>query len=158
MSVFRYGFIATGNNMLYKHLLATIDLSPRSSQIIERAVDLATYNNATLDVVYVIEHLLVTYVGELSIPININLAQTIKSEAQKALTELCQKSNIPPERKHILSGCVKQTIIELAEKLNIDLIIIGAHNYHGLDKLLSSRTNAIIHRALCDVLTVQAKE
>lgn len=144
--------------MPYKHLLATIDLSPRSPQIIERATELAICNNATLDVVHVMEHFLVSYAGELSIPININLEQTIKSEAQKALAELCKKSNTPVERQHTLSGCVKQTVIELAERLKIDLIIVGTHGHHGLDKLLGSRTNAILHRAICDVLAVQAKE
>ena len=143
--------------MSYKHLLATIDLSPRSPQIIKRAIELAICHNSTLDVVHVIEYFLVAYAGEFSIPINVNLEQTIKFEAQKALAKLCQKANTPPERQHTLSGCVKQTVIELAERLKIDLIIVGTHGHHGLDKLLGSRTNAILHRAVCDVLVVRAK-
>ncbi|ACJ19232.1 universal stress protein [Coxiella burnetii] len=144
--------------MHYKHILAAIDLSPRSQEVIDRAAEVAASNNATLDVVHVIEHSPVAYGGEFSIPINVNLEQTIESEARKALTELCHTVKVPSERQHTLSGVVKHMVIELAEKLNIDLIVVGTHGHHGLDKLLGSRANAILHLATCDVLAVWMKE
>ncbi|WP_220460082.1 MULTISPECIES: universal stress protein [unclassified Colwellia] len=45
-----------------------------------------------------------------------------------------------------------------AEHEHVDLIITGSHGVHGLQLLLGSTTNAILHGAICDVLAVRFKE
>ena len=144
--------------MHYKHILAAIDLSPYSQEVIDRAAEVAASNNATLDVVHIIEHSPVAYGSEFSIPINVNLEKTIESKTRKALAELCHTVKAPSERQHILSGVVKHMVIELTQKLNIDLIVVGTHGHHGLNKLLGCRANAILHVATCDVLAVRMKK
>ncbi|MBA6354230.1 universal stress protein, partial [Colwellia sp. BRX9-1] len=43
-------------------------------------------------------------------------------------------------------------------KENVDLIITGSHGVHGLQLLLGSTCNAILHGAKCDVLAVRYPE
>jgi universal stress protein A len=144
--------------MKYKHILFAADLAPNCEQVAKRAHDIATECNATLDVVHVVEHSPIAYGGEFSVPIDINLEQTIETEARKMLNALCAKFSIAENKQHVLIGAVKHSVMMLAKKLNIDLIIVGTHGHHGIDKLLGSRANAILHGATCDVLAVRVNE
>lgn len=144
--------------MHYQHILAAVDLSPQSKQVLQRATEIARQNHASLDVIHVVEHSPVAYGGEFSIPIDVNLEHTIETQARESLFALCNEENIGEKNQHVLNGSVKRTVIELADKLNASLIIVGTHGHHGIDKLLGSRANAILHGAKCDVLAVRAKE
>ena len=64
--------------------------------------------------------------------------------------------NIAKEDQHVKVGAVKTELLEIADKLAIDLIVIGSHGRHGLGRLLGSTANAVLHGALCDVLVVRA--
>ena len=52
-------------------------------------------------------------------------------------------------------GAPKNVIIHQAEKLKADLIIVGSHGRHGIQLLLGSTANGVIHHAHCDVLAVR---
>lgn len=144
--------------MTYQHILLATDLAPNGRQVAKQAYDIAKECNATLDIVHVVEHSPIAYGGEFSVPIDINLEQTIESEAQKLLKLLSTEFSIPDNKQHVLVGAVKYSVMMLAKKLNIDLIIVGTHGHHGIDKLLGSRANAILHGATCDVLAVRVNE
>ena len=144
--------------MPYQHLLVAIDLSPRSHQVVSRAAQIALRNKATLHIIHVIEHSPIAYGGEFSIPIDVNLEHTIESKSRESLAELGSEFNTPEAHQYVINGSVKHTVVDLANKLNIYLIILGTHGHHGIDKLLGSRANAILHAAKCDVLAVRAKD
>jgi len=143
--------------MGYKHILIATDLSKNSANAAKRARALADKHNATLDIVHVIEHFTSPFGGEITIPVNVTLEQTIEAEIRKVLDEQAEKLNIPPEHQHLITGSVKRAILELADTLKIDLIVVGTHGYKGLDILLGSSANAILNGAKCDVLAVRAQ-
>jgi universal stress protein A len=144
--------------MKYRHLLVAVDLSPVTEQVLTRAKEIASENNALFSMVHVMEHSPVAYGGEFSIPIDVNLEQTLETEARKEMGRLGAKYGIPPQQQYLEAGSVKLAVTELSQKLGVDLIIAGTHGHHGLDILLGSRANAILHNAQCDVLVIRVKE
>lgn len=144
--------------MPYQHILVAVDLSPQSNQVAERASQIAQQNQASLAIVHVVEHSPVAYGGEFSIPIDVNLEHTIETQARESLAVLSKAVRISEKSQYVLNGSVKRAVIDLAENLHTDLIIVGTHGHHGIDKLLGSRANAILHGANCDVLAIRAKE
>jgi len=52
-------------------------------------------------------------------------------------------------------GQSKRSIISWAQERNIDLIVMGSHGRHGVERLLGSVSNAVLHKATCDVLIVK---
>jgi universal stress protein A len=42
--------------------------------------------------------------------------------------------------------------------LNVDLIVVGSHGRHGLQLILGSTANAVLHHASVDVIAVRVKE
>lgn len=142
----------------YKHILVAVDLSPVTDQVLAKAREIAKESQAQLSMVHVMEHSPVAYGGEFSIPVDVNLEQSLEKEVRSELEKLATKYEIEPEHTFLESGSVKLSVTDLAQKLHADLIVAGTHGHHGLDLLLGSRANAILHRAQCDVLVVRIKE
>jgi len=144
--------------MKYTNILLATDLSAQSEYVAKRACDMAEGSNATLSVVYVMEHSPVAYGGEYSIPIDANLEETLEKQAHDSVAKLGEKFAIAASHQHLASGSVKLAVIDTAEEIGADLIVVGTHGHHGLDVLLGSRANAILHNAKCDVLVVRVKD
>lgn len=142
----------------YNHVLLASDLSTHSEQIAGRASEMARESNAKLSVVYVMEHSPIAYGGEYSIPIDANLEETLEKQACESLAKLGKKFNIEQSNQYLASGSVKLAVVDTAKEIGADLIVVGTHGHHGLDVLLGSRANAILHNAKCDVLVVRAKD
>src|SRR3990167_41905 len=139
------------------HILLATDLSPQSGFVAKRAAKMAELWHAKLSVVHVAERAIVAYGGEYSLPIGVEFEASLKERAKKNLAKLGKKYGIPEKRQYLAEGSIKANVIECAEKISADLIVVGTHGHHGIDVLLGSQANAILHAANCDVLIVHIK-
>lgn len=58
-----------------------------------------------------------------------------------------------------LSGSPDSRIVETAEAMNADLIIVGSHGYNRWERLLlGSVSDSVVHHAPCSVLVVRSKK
>ena len=57
-------------------------------------------------------------------------------------------------RQLVLAGSPRSVILSYAEAQQVDLIVAGRHGRGGIQQLLGSTANALVHRARCEVLTV----
>ncbi len=84
---------------------------------------------------------------------------------EKALTALKREvvaliSSALPGRSnctaHIAEGSAASEIVEMAEKLKVDLIVMPSHNYSKVERLLiGSVTSKVAERAHCSVLVLR---
>jgi universal stress protein A len=139
----------------YHHILVATDLSPQSDKTVQRAREMAQESQAKLSIVYVMEHTPVAYGGECAIPIDANLEESLEKKAQDSLIQLGNKFGVASPDQHLASGSVKLAVIDTAEDIQADLIVVGAHSHHGIDALLGSRANSILNHAKCDVLVIR---
>ncbi len=139
----------------YKHILIAIDLSPESSKIVEHGTALAKANSSELSLVHVVEHVASIYDSEASFPEIPDIEKRLTEKATAGLEKVKQDYQIPDAECHIRCGTPKHVIVDLAKETNVDLIVIGSHGRHGLQLLLGSTANGILHLATCDVLAVR---
>ena len=146
----------------YRHILVATDFSKYADAAIKKAVELAQPFDSKISIVHAADTLssdMYPYIGELAVPVlvdNPELAQKQQHRIEKEITEQLEKlgySNENFETKVIADHPVN-SIIEYAEKNNVDLIVMGSHGRRGLARLLGSSTNGVINHAPCDVLTV----
>jgi universal stress protein A len=143
--------------LLYKHVLFAADLSEDTDAVAQRASFLAKRSQAKLSIIHVLEHTPIVYGGgEFSIPLDMSLEEQLAVNARLALGVLSNRLNIPEQNQFIAHGSVKREIIDLAQKINADLIIVGCHGHSGIEMFLGSTANAILHAAKCDVLAVRS--
>jgi len=142
----------------YQKILVAVDLSSESKLVLQKAQQIAG-PDADLHVVYVQEPMDNVYVG--IVPQSAafsglgDLEAQLGEELKEKLSALGDKFGLPPERLHILHGSPAHEIHRFAKEHASELIVIGTHGQRGLQLLLGSTANSVLHGARCDVLSVR---
>jgi universal stress protein A len=138
----------------YQHILAAVDLSDENKIVASRAWEMAQSNHGKLTLLHVVEYIPVDIYGEVMMPMDQDLEEQMVAHANTSLHELTQKLKLQGADERVARGSTKAEIINVAEELGADLIIIGRHGRHGISRLLGSTANAVLHHAPCDVLAI----
>lgn len=141
----------------YQHIVVGIDLSPESAQVVERARQVATNNQASLHLVHVIEPLTFAYGGDIPMDLT-EIQQQLQAQARTQLHKLAAQYQLDADQCRLLVGEPAAELHQLAQELSADLIVVGSHGRHGLALLLGSTANGVLHGAQCDVLAVRVEE
>jgi universal stress protein A len=146
--------------MAYKHVLAAVDLSEESAQVLEKARSQADQHGAKLSVVTVVKPLTQVYGGIDVAPLAgsaVSFEEQAVDQAENQLRQLTGKFKVADEDVHVILGAPAHDIRELAGQLDADLIVIGTHGRHGLGLLLGSTASAVLHGVERDVLAVRVR-
>jgi len=102
------------------------------------------------------------YAGYL--PSTDEIETTVRENAEKILETTGNKLKELFAAKHVfivtelLNGSPESRIVEKAEEIEADLIIVGSHGYNRWERLLlGSVSDSVIHHAPCSVLVVRSK-
>lgn len=144
----------TNNSPLYRHIIAGLDLSEESPQVLAKAVALATACGAHLSVAHVIEPITFAYGGDMPVDLS-EVQEQLQIKAETELQRLAQMAGFPIQQEHVLVGQPATELHYLAKQQDADLIIVGSHGRKGLALLLGSTSNSVLHGASCDVLAVR---
>jgi|ADIF01.1.fsa_nt_gi universal stress protein A len=138
----------------YAKILVAVDLSPESEQVLQIATDMAEMNNAQIALMHVTEHpqAIFTHWSDYVVPYS---EEHIRSQLFKNLVELAQNSGISSDLVSVEFGRTVDAIVSRADAENFDLIVLGSHGRHGVQLLLGSTANGVLHHAKCDVLAVR---
>ena len=144
--------------MKYQHVLLAMDLHPDCDTVLaEKAMHIAQRNEAQLTLVHAVEHVN-TYGAGFAYPVVGDIETELLEEAKKSVSLVCAKFGVSEKDSVIEVGSPKNVILDTAERLNVDLIVVGSHGRHGLQLLLGSTANAVLHNAKCDVLAVRVQD
>ena len=142
----------------YQKIMVAVDLSSESEAVLQKA-ELIAGPNAEIHLVYVQEPMDNVYVG--IVPQSAafsglgDLEAQLGEELKQKLSVLGEKFNVPTECLHILHGSPAHEVHRFAKDNDVQLIVIGTHGQKGLQLLLGSTANAVLHGAGCDVLAVR---
>lgn len=142
-----------------KKILVPIDISEMelTKQVIPHVEGYAKQNDATIHFLAVIPDY--TYFASygLGYASVVPDAREREAEAMKALSEIVAKFSLPGDRveKHVLSGTPKDHILQLAEDIDADVIILASHRPSMSTYLLGSNAAAVVRHAKCSVLVVR---
>ena len=84
-----------------------------------------------------------------------DLEAQLGEELKEKLGALGKEFGLPSESLHILRGSPAHEIHRFAKEHASQLIVIGTHGQRGLQLLLGSTANSVLHGARCDVLSVR---
>jgi universal stress protein A len=140
--------------IVYKNVLFATDFDEVGIHAAHKARKIAKENNATLNLVHVVEPIpAYAYPGFAGFA---EVEVAIREQAQKELASLAKELGVPTAHCFLEFGSVKNEVLKMAAEKRIDLIVTGSHGKHGLALLLGSTATAILHGAKCDVLIVHA--
>lgn len=142
----------------YQKILVAVDLSSESDLVLQKA-QLIAGADVDMHVVYVQEPMDNVYVG--IVPQSAafsglgDLEAQLGEELKEKLSTLGEKFNLHVDHLHILHGSPAHEIHRFAKDYGSQLIVIGTHGQKGLQLLLGSTANSVLHGAGCDVLSVR---
>lgn len=143
---------------MYRKVLVGLDLSQESQQVMERARSLVAADSE-IHIVYVFEPVDAVYFGVVPYAPVMGGADSfedsVRSEMRNRLNDLGQKYQIPEPARHLITGSPAAEMRRLADEQGFDLIVVGTHGRAGVQLLLGSTANAVLHGAQCDVLAVR---
>lgn len=147
--------------LTFKHILCPVDFSDTSNHALHAAIELAVQLNADLHLIHVYQYPAFTMPEtDMAIPVDISLQdeyrQRLEDKLQKHAAE--NTTEALALSSSLLEGIPYQEIVNAAEKLNSDLIVMGTHGRSGLaHMLLGSVTERVVRTAKIPVLSVPIK-
>ncbi|MGV0035516.1 MAG: universal stress protein [Candidatus Azotimanducaceae bacterium WSBS_2022_MAG_OTU7] len=141
----------------YSKILLAVDFHDDNAVVVETAQDLAGLYKSELHIVHVNEPLGMAYAADgISWGDQVYaLESNIHKESQKKMNELAHELKLPDGQIHLLEGRPALRIHELCEAQKFDLIVMGTHGQSGLQLLLGSTANSVLHGSGCDVLAIR---
>jgi len=142
---------------MFTQILVAIDGSKISDRALKIALDEAKVWNATVNVIYVVETGLFS-----SLPMDNTweiMYSMLEKEGQDALDEAKKEADA---RHIILKATMKQghagnEIVNTAEDLGADLVIVGSHGRSEVDRiLLGSVSSFVVSHSKVSVMVVRA--
>jgi universal stress protein A len=140
----------------YKKILVLVDLSPDSEQVAMAGRDLAAYSNASLVVLHVVDFVPVEPLGESLMP-TAPIEEELVKGARAKLGVLIERLALPRAQARVEAGNTKAGILRVADEEQVDLIVLGSRERHGLAILVNFTEDTVLHAAHCDVLAVRLK-
>jgi nucleotide-binding universal stress UspA family protein len=133
-------------------ILVALDGSAREPEVFRTAARLAAAEGASLNICRAV-----------TIPIGLpdavwsmSMAQldaTLIAEAQRAAD--ARAAEVPGAKAFVRMGQPADVVCDVAKELGADLVVIGAHGYGAIERLLGTTASKIVHRAPCSVLVVR---
>ena len=140
----------------YKKLLVLLDLSQDSEQVAIAGRELAAYSNAAMVVLHVVEFVPVEPLGESLMP-TAQIEDELIKRSRAKLTDLIARLGLPRTIGRVEAGNTKAEILRVADEEQVDLIVLGSRERHGLAILVNFTEDTVLHAAHCDVLAVRLK-
>jgi nucleotide-binding universal stress UspA family protein len=136
---------------MFKTILVPVDIAARPA--IERAVSMAHASNGTVRLIHVRSILPVTYME--FVPASFDDDQQRDGEAKLAAIA----AGVPLPEGRVSSvvrlGSVYNEVLEEADKIGADLIVVGSHRPTMATYLLGSNAATIVRHATSSVLVVR---
>ncbi|MBI2681943.1 MAG: universal stress protein [Acidobacteriales bacterium] len=140
-----------------KNILAATDFTPASEPSLTYSASLARAFDATLHLVNVIEPVVYPLDTPVGIPDTFALARQLAQEKMKVLRDTKVLEGVR-HQELLREGLVADVVHDLIDELSIDLVVVGTHGAHGLEKvILGSVAEEIFRSVRCPVLTVGPK-
>jgi universal stress protein A len=140
----------------YKKLLVLLDLSEDSEQVAIAGRDMAAYSNASMVVLHVVEFVPVEPLGESLMP-TAQIEDELINRSRERLDTLIARLGLTSATGRVEAGNTKSEILRVAEEEQVDLIVLGSHERHGLAIMVNFTEDTVLHAAHCDVLAVRLK-
>lgn len=137
-------------------ILVPLDVSPAAPQVFETAVGLARLLGARI-------HLLRVVTVEPSFPpaahvVPDGLESKLLSDALAALEGfMAATASVDFGPAQAVIGDPWRRILDVAREVDADLIVIGSHRYHGVDRILGTVASKVVNHADRDVLVVHPR-
>jgi nucleotide-binding universal stress UspA family protein len=142
-----------------RRILCPVDFSDHSRRALDHALTIATWYDSVVTVLHVSPLMPVAAYAPMSgMPPYVGLTPDARQALMRSLKEFADggQASVPIEFE-IAEGHTAAVIVDRADEVSADLLVLGTHGRSGLDRwVLGSVTEKVLRKARCPVLTAPA--
>ncbi len=138
----------------YNKILVAIDLTEEAPQVLRKAVELSRSHEAQLLLAHVVEPVGYAYGGDIPMDLS-ELQDQLDKAAREQLAAYGKEYGVDEQNQIVTVGRPESEIHHLSEEHGVDLVVVGSHGRRGIQLLLGSTANGVLHGSSCDVLAVR---
>lgn len=146
--------------VLPRKVVAAVEVSDNESadnelneRIIKQASSLAMQCDAQLHLVYACD-IAADYLADMGGTTLADLTKALRRDLEKSFLKLVGRFGVPTECRHFIPGHPVSVLSEFAHEHNVDVIVMGRVQSHGVGKFVGSTTEHILYQVPCSVLAV----
>jgi universal stress protein A len=136
----------------YNSVLVALDVFSEYEEVVAKAIEIAGSPNK-INLLYVAYPQ--TNFEPYGVFLERDFSEEIRKQAIEKLENIAIGHDIPKTHCNVAIGSAADEIHDAAERLGSDLIVLGTHGQSGIQLLLGSTANAVLHGVACDVLAVR---
>jgi universal stress protein A len=140
----------------YRKILLLLDLSDASDQVALACRQIAAYSDAEILALHVVDFVPVEPMGETLMP-SVEIETELMQRARARLDDMVARLGMARTTCRVAAGITKAEILRVAEREQVDLIVLGSRERHGLAILVNFTEDTVLHAAHCDVLAIRLK-
>jgi nucleotide-binding universal stress UspA family protein len=144
---------------MFKHILVPVDGSATAQKAVEKAAGLAKAFGSAVTVIYVIDPYPFTGLGSdfaYGQAEYLSAATAEADQATQAAQQLLQGAGVAVKTSIIEAHATWRGILDTAASVGADLIVMGSHGRHGVEKLvLGSVAQRVLSHSHLPVLVVR---
>ncbi|MCF4998425.1 universal stress protein [Pseudomonas syringae] len=146
--------------VLPRKIVAAVEVSERESddnelneRIIQQATGLAMQCGAELHLLYACD-ISAGYLADMDGLTLAELTKSLRQDLAKNFLNLASRYGVSADHRHFMLGHPVSVLSEFANEQNIDVIVMGKVQSHGVGKLLGSTTEHILYQVPCCIMAV----
>jgi universal stress protein A len=138
----------------YQRILAAVDLRQDSRTVAARACEIAASTGGVVQLLHVAQLVAMEPMGDMPL---VQIDDQMLALARRQIEALASELGLPVGASTVEAGSARSEILRHAREHNIDLIVIGCRERHGLSLLLHRSEGSLLQAAPCDVLAVRVR-
>ncbi|RBL68742.1 universal stress protein [Pseudomonas sp. MWU13-2625] len=150
-----------------RNVLAIVDVLRSEEQdivfngeIIKAAIQLAKQCDARFELLHVYDWTAM-FAQNMCVdvlPLATGIYQALGEAQRETFAALAERNNVPPDRRHFIECNPLSGICDFAIEHKADVIVMGTVQHNGLDKLLGTTAEQLLHRTPCSVLAIKPRQ
>lgn len=146
----------TGSAPSFASILAALDDSARAHVVFATAVTLARCTNARVSLIRVLTEPTDIPPAAHTNPdhLGIDVERNVQAEFRRLMETA---DDVHFDSPLIVDGDPWRRILQVAKKLDVDLIVMGSHRYHGVERVLGTVASRVVNHADRNVLVVHER-
>jgi universal stress protein E len=152
--------VGSSRHVLPRKVVAAVEVTDTTpadntlnERIIQQASSLALQCDAELHLLYACT-ISAAYLADYDGLTLAELTKALGRDLKKAFLALADQFGVPSDRRHFIEGHPIAVLNEFSHDHQMDVIVMGKVQSHGLGKLLGSTTEHILYQAPCSILAV----
>lgn len=143
---------------MYHRLLCLLGQGRDAERVLQRAIQARDHFQAQLFLLRVVEFVPVSGAEDAMLATPLVVADEMEEQAKHQMEQAAAKAGVAPDHRRVVQGGLMTEAGQCVQDWDIDLIVLGKHERHGMACWFNHSEDDVLHGSRCDLLAVHLED